>query len=55
MILYRNDHLELDGYRRFHADDPELVAVHRQWERALRRAVEDLPKIQFNACLPNSQ
>ncbi len=55
MVLYRNDHFELDGYRRFPADDPELMAVHRQWELALRRAVEDLPKIHFNACLPNNQ
>jgi putative proteasome-type protease len=53
MILYRNDHLELDSYRRFPSDDPELLAVHRLWEQTLRRAVEDLPKLHFNACLPS--
>jgi putative proteasome-type protease len=55
MLLYKNDHLEFDGYRRFQSDDPELLNIHRLWEQTLRRAVEDLPKIHFNACLPNSQ
>ncbi|WP_251106466.1 peptidase [Alloacidobacterium dinghuense] len=52
MLIYRNDSLHFDGYRSFPADDPELLSIHRQWERALRKAVEDLPKIHFNACLP---
>ena len=52
-LLYENDKLEFDRYRRFSADDPELMLIHRRWEQALRRVVEDLPKIQFNACLPN--
>jgi len=51
MLLYSNDRLEFDCYRRFAADDPELTLIHRSWERSLRRAVEELPKIQFNACL----
>ncbi len=51
MILYENDKLEFDCYRRFVADDPELNVIHRSWERALRRAVEELPKIQFASCL----
>ncbi|HEX3470370.1 MAG TPA: peptidase [Silvibacterium sp.] len=49
MLLYENDKLEFDCYRRFLADDPELNLIHRNWERSLRRAVEELPKIQFNA------
>lgn len=53
MLLYRNDKLEFDMYRRFSADDPELSIIHSRWERALRRAVEDLPQIKFNACLRN--
>src|SRR5215470_15369050 len=52
MIIYRNDSLHFDSYRSFPADDPELLTIHKQWERALRKAVEDLPKIHFNACLP---
>lgn len=49
MLLYRNDTLEFDRYRRFAADDVELSQIHRSWERSLRRAVEDLPKIHFSA------
>jgi putative proteasome-type protease len=52
MLLYENDKLDFDCYRRFGGDDPELKLIHRSWERSLRRAVEDLPKIQFHADLP---
>jgi putative proteasome-type protease len=52
MLLYENDKLKLDCYRRFTADDPELRLIHGSWERSLRRAVEELPKIRFNANLP---
>ena len=51
MLLYRKDNLALSDYRRFAADDPELNVIHARWELALRRAVEDLPPIKFNACL----
>jgi putative proteasome-type protease len=51
IVLYRNGSLELERYRRFPADDPELGNIHAQWEHALRRIVEELPPIQFNACL----
>ena len=51
MLLYRNGELTLNEYRKFAADDPELNAIHRRWEQSLRKAVEDLPPIQFNACL----
>ena len=54
MLLYRNDALDFGNYRCFAADDPQLISIHRQWERSLRNAVEDLPAIEFNACLPSS-
>ncbi|MBW4026342.1 MAG: peptidase [Acidobacteria bacterium] len=54
MLVYENDALEFDRYRRFKADDPELNLIHRQWERSLRRAVEELPAITFKACLPDT-
>jgi putative proteasome-type protease len=54
MLVYKNDTLEFDNYRRFLADDEDLNVIHRRWEQALRRAVEDLPQIEFNACLPNT-
>lgn len=52
MLIYHNDSLHFDCYKSFAADNPELLSIHKQWERALRKAVEDLPKIDFNACLP---
>jgi len=54
ILLYRNNALEFDEYRCFEADDPQLSSIHSQWEHSLRNAVEALPKIEFNACLPNS-
>jgi putative proteasome-type protease len=54
MLMYRADALEFSHYRCFAADDPELRSIHRQWERSLRSAVEALPEIEFNACLPSS-
>ncbi len=53
ILLYRNNQLEFDEYRCFNSDDPELHAIHGQWERALRNAVEAMPQIEFNACLPS--
>lgn len=52
MLLYRNNDLDFGNYRCFSADDPQLTSIHRQWERSLRTAVEALPEIEFNACLP---
>ena len=52
ILLYRNNRLEFGEYRCFNADDPQLHAMHGQWERALRSAVEAMPQIEFNACLP---
>lgn len=53
ILLYENGKLEFDRYRRFAADDPEMLLLHRKWEHALRRAVEELPEVHFNACLPD--
>lgn len=52
MLLYKRDSLTFDQYRRFAADDPELLTIHRQWERSLRGAVEALPEIHFENGLP---
>jgi putative proteasome-type protease len=55
MLLYRANSLEFDEYRSFGADDPLMLSIHRQWEYSLRHAVEQLPEIPFNACLPGTQ
>jgi putative proteasome-type protease len=53
ILLYEKDRLEFARYRRFGADDPELNIIHSRWEQALRRTVEELPKIHFNPYLPD--
>lgn len=54
ITIYRNDQLEFDEYCCLSADDPQMLSIHKQWEHALRNAVEALPEIQFNACLSNT-
>jgi putative proteasome-type protease len=49
VLLYQNDRLDFDRYRRFEDDDPELSRMHARWEQALRRAVEELPNVHFDA------
>jgi putative proteasome-type protease len=49
LLLYENDKLEFNRYRRLEADDPELALMHAQWEQTLRRAVEELPFVHLNA------
>ena len=34
-------------YRRLGASDPDLNLIHASWEQSLRRAVEQLPEIEF--------
>lgn len=53
MLLYRDGTLDFTEYRCFAADDPELISIHRQWERSLRNAVESLPEIGFAPGLPD--
>lgn len=48
LLVYVNDTQLLSRYRRFHATDPDLQAVHQQWELALRKAVQELPSINFD-------
>jgi putative proteasome-type protease len=49
IILYRRDSFELTEYRRFMATDQDLNEIHSSWETSLRRAVEQLPEIQFRS------
>ena len=55
VLLYRNDKLQFDRYRRFSADDPELEDMHARWEQALRKAVEDLPTPHFGPLTPGTR
>src|SRR5271154_6998410 len=48
VVLYKNDSFNLDNYRRFKDQNPDLAIIHALWERSLRNAVEDLPDVSFD-------
>jgi putative proteasome-type protease len=52
LLVYRRDELSVSRYRRFPDRDPDLMAIHAQWEQSLRRAVQELPPIRFGADAP---
>ena len=47
LLLYKKDSLEITRYRRVCAGDRDLNLIHSSWEQSLRRAVEQLPDIEF--------
>jgi putative proteasome-type protease len=47
LLIYSADTLQITRKRRFAANDPDLLAIHTQWEQALRKAVLALPSIHF--------
>ena len=49
LLLYKKNSLTIDRYRRLGASDPDLNLIHASWEQSLRRAVEQLPEIEFDA------
>src|ERR1700688_1424186 len=49
LLLYKKDSLEITRYRRVCAGDRDLTLIHSSWEQSLRRAVEQLPDIEFPA------
>ena len=48
LLVYSRDELKVSRYRRFAAKDPDFLAVHAQWEQALRKAVQELPPVRFS-------
>ena len=52
LLVYGRDELGLSRYRRFAERDPDLLAIHGQWEQALRKAVQELPSITFGETPP---
>ncbi|MDR3708563.1 MAG: hypothetical protein P4L33_09690 [Capsulimonadaceae bacterium] len=48
MVMYTKDDLKIKQFRRFKDKDPDLIAIHGQWEQALRRAIIELPPIRFD-------
>lgn len=49
LLVYGRDELQFDRHRRFPDRDPDLLAIHSQWEQALRQAVQALPPVRFEA------
>jgi putative proteasome-type protease len=47
LLLYKKDSLQVTRYRRVSAGDKDLNFIHSSWEQSLRRAVEQLPDIEF--------
>jgi putative proteasome-type protease len=52
LLVYANDELAVRRYRRLSADDPDLVEIRGSWERELRRAIGQLPRIGFQEPAP---
>jgi putative proteasome-type protease len=47
LMVYAKDELHITRHRRFPESDPDLRNIHMLWEHALRKAVQELPLIQF--------
>ena len=47
LLLYEKDSFTVTRHRRLGASDPDLNLIHASWEQSLRRAVEQLPEIDF--------
>ena len=47
LLLYKKDSFDVSRYRRLSAGDRDLNLIHSSWEQSLRRAVEQLPDIEF--------
>jgi putative proteasome-type protease len=48
LAIYAANEFRLTRSRRMGADDPDLRAIRLQWEQSLRRAVKELPAVQFH-------
>lgn len=47
LLIYDKDSFTVGRHRRLSATDPDLTLIHASWEQSLRRAVEQLPEIDF--------
>jgi putative proteasome-type protease len=52
LLIYKADEFEVTQQRRFKENDPDLAAIHSQWEQSLRRAVAQLPELDFSQSAP---
>ena len=47
LLVYADGDLDVLRQRRFTDNDPDLRAIHQQWEQTLRKGVHNLPSIHF--------
>jgi putative proteasome-type protease len=47
LLTYVEDEFSIHGYRRFRESDPDFKEIQQRWEQSLRRAVQELPGIEF--------
>ena len=47
LLVYANDDFAVKRYRRLDAADPDLVEIRFDWEQALRKAIAELPQVEF--------
>ena len=47
LAVYTTNEFQIKRYRRLGADDPDLRAIRKHWEQALRKTVQELPKLRF--------
>jgi putative proteasome-type protease len=52
LLVYTRDELRITRQRRFLDKDPDLLAIHAQWEQSLRKAVQELPPVRFDESMP---
>lgn len=48
IVLYKSGELEINRRRRMQEQDPDLAMIHKQWEMALRKSVNELGPIDFD-------
>lgn len=48
ILIYRANDFTVKRHRRLSADSPDLKEIHTYWEQSLRRAIADLPAIEFD-------
>jgi putative proteasome-type protease len=53
LLVYVRDEMRITRQRRFLAKDPDLMAIHAQWEQSLRKAVQELPLVRFDVSRPD--
>jgi putative proteasome-type protease len=47
ILIYREDDMAFKRHRRLSADSPDLKEIHTYWEQSLRKAITELPAIEF--------